>query len=149
MVTEGAKLMRYVLDTDPCIFWLKGNRAIEQQILQVGIEHIAVCVITACELAYGSWKPQRHHENLQTLDRLLQTLSMLHTTNRVAQVFGRWKARLEGKGVGLDDADLLIAAITYVHDGILVTHNQTYFARLPELRIDNWITPSSRSRGLS
>ena len=60
---------------------------------------------------------------------------MLHTTNRVAQIFGRWKAQWERKGVGLDDADLLIAAITYVHNGILVTHNQMYFARLPELRV--------------
>ncbi len=49
-------MIRFVLDTDTCIFWLKGHRAIEQRLVQVGTQHVALSVITACELAYGAWK---------------------------------------------------------------------------------------------
>ncbi|MDP3722731.1 MAG: PIN domain-containing protein [Candidatus Omnitrophota bacterium] len=134
-------MTRFVLDTDTCIFWLKGNRAIEQRILRVGIGHVAVCVITACELAYGAWKSQRRQDNLRALERLHKTVQTLQTTDPVIQLFGRWKAHLEGKGTGLDDADLLIASIAHAHRCVLVTNNQAHFARIPELAVDNWLAP--------
>ena len=131
-------MTRFVLDTDSCIFWLKGNRTIEQRILQVGVEQIAVSVITACELAYGAWKSARREENLRVLERLSRTFRTLHTTDQVAQLFGRWKAQLEREGAGLDDADLLIAAITQAHGATLVTNNASHFRRLADLSMDNW-----------
>jgi len=135
-------MIQFVLDTDSCIFWLKGHRSIEQRILQVGAEQVAISVITACELAYGAWKSQRRQDNLRVLERLQRTLQMLHTTDPVIQCFGRWKAQLEGKGAGLDDADLLIASIAHAHRCTLVTNNQAHFARLPELIVENWLAPS-------
>lgn len=132
-------MTRFVLDTDTCIFWLKGHRTIEQRILQIGIETIAVSVITACELAYGAWKSLRRQENLRALARLQSAVHTLHTTNEVIQLFGRWKATLEHRGAGLDDADLLIGAIAHAHGCALVTNNQAHFARLSELHIENWI----------
>jgi len=132
-------MTRFVLDTDTCIFWLKGDRSIEQRLLQAGREQVGIAVITACELAYGAWKSQRRQENLRVLERLHQTLQTLHTTDDVIQLFGRWKAHLEGKGAGLDDADLLIASIAHAHRCVLVTNNQAHFARIPELAVDNWL----------
>lgn len=38
-----------------------------------------------------------------------------------------------------EDADLLIAAIALAHDLVLVTNNVGYFARVPELRIEDWL----------
>ncbi len=132
-------MIRFVLDTDTCIFWLKGHRAVERRMLEVGAEHIALSVITVCELAYGAWKSARRDDNCRVLQRLQTTLRTLHTTDPVSQLFGRWKAQLEMKGSGLDDAVLLIAAITHAHDAILVTNNEAHFARLPELVSENWI----------
>ena len=135
-------MSRFVLDTDTCIFWLKGNRGIDQRIHAVGIEQVAISVITACELAYGAWKSQRREENLRVVAKLQQTLTVLHTTNDVIQQFGRWKAELERHGRGLDDADLLIASIAAAHACTLVTNNHAHFARLPHLAVDNWLVRS-------
>lgn len=136
-------MIRFALDTDACIFWLKGHRAIEQRILQVGIEQVGITVISACELAYGAWKSQRRQENLRVLERFHKSVQTLHTIDEAIPWFGRWKAQLEGKGTGLDDADLLIASIAHAHGCTLVTNNQAHFARIPELVIDNWLSPSS------
>ena len=114
----------------------------EQRILQVGSNAVAMTIITACELFYGAWKSSRRQENLRLLQRLQHTLPTLHTTEAVAEHFGRWKAQLESKGTGLDDADLWIAAIAQAHGCALVTNNTAHFARLPELRLENWLTPS-------
>ncbi len=132
-------MVRFVLDTDHCIFWLKGNRAIEQRVLEVGVEQVAVTVMTACELAYGAWKSARREDNLRVLNRLQQALPTLHTSDEVSRLFGKWKAQLEGQGVGLDDADLLIGAITHAHHATLVTNNQSHFKRLSELSVENWL----------
>ena len=133
-------MIRFVLDTDSCIFWLKGHRSLEKRILDVGVEQVGICVITACELAYGAWKSQRRQENLRVLERLHRTIQTLHTTEGVSRLFGQWKASLEGQGVGLDDADLLIASIAHVHGCVLVTNNLTHFRRIPDLVVDNWLS---------
>ncbi len=36
----------YILDTDTCIYWLKGNRNIDNKIAEEGIENITVTIIT-------------------------------------------------------------------------------------------------------
>ena len=131
-------MVRFVLDTDICIYWLKGHRAIERRLLSVGMRQVGLTVVTACELAYGAWKSARRQENLQILERVRHALPLLHTTDEVIERFGQWKAELEGKGAGLDDADLLIAAITHAHHCTLVTNNRAHFSRLPGLRIENW-----------
>ena len=136
-------MIRFVLDTDTCVFWLRGHQGVEQRILKVGVDDMAISIVTVCELTYGAWKSQRRQENLRVVDRLCQQLQILHTTNEVSHLFGRWKAQLENSGIPLDDVDLLIAAITHAHDCTLVTNNQSHFRRLPELAVDNWAMPSS------
>lgn len=133
-------MIRFVLDTDSCLFWLKGHRSLEERIRGVGVEQVAISVVTACELAYGAWTSQRRHDNLRVLERLQRTLQTLHTTDGVSRLFGQWKASLEADGVGLDDADLLIASIAHVHGCVLVTNNLTHFRRIPDLVVDNWLS---------
>ena len=45
-------MIRFVLDSDTCVFWLRGNRAIERRILEAGTEQVALSIITLCELTY-------------------------------------------------------------------------------------------------
>ncbi len=37
--------------------------------------------------------------------------------------------------------DLMIASVALVHDLTLVTHNTTDFRNVPDLRIEDWLTP--------
>lgn len=51
--------MRYLLDSNICIAWLKGNEAVIQQIVIVGREQIGLCSPVKAELWFGACKSQR------------------------------------------------------------------------------------------
>jgi predicted nucleic acid-binding protein len=51
-------------------------------------------------------------------------------------------ANLYRQGQLIDDADILIAATALVHDYRLVTDNVRHFARIPNLVVENWSTPT-------
>lgn len=46
--------MKYLLDSDICIFFLKGKFGINDRILTVGIENCCLSEITIAELKYGA-----------------------------------------------------------------------------------------------
>lgn len=129
---------RYVLDTDVCIYWLKGDRRIERKILDVTLENVFITVISECELFYGAYKSARVGRNLETLQTLRRKIKTLQTSSDVAPCYGRLKAALEHRGQTLDDADLLIASIALAHGGTLVTNNIRHFNKIPDLPIENW-----------
>ncbi len=47
--------MNYVIDTNICIYWLKGSKTVEERILDVGFENMATTIITLAELYYGAY----------------------------------------------------------------------------------------------
>jgi len=55
-----------------------------------------------------------------------------------AEIFGRLKADLEGKGSPLDDFDLIIATSALSHNLTLVTNNEKHFKRIEGLKLTNW-----------
>ena len=129
---------KYVLDTDTCIYWLKGNKNIEKRILKAGMENILISVIIQCELFYGAFKSAKRKRNLKVVRDLMRKIKTLHTTEEVPLIYGKTKAELERKGQSLDDADLLIASITLANGYILITNNIDHFQRIPDLKIENW-----------
>lgn len=60
--------MKYMLDTDICVYWLKGNVSIEEKAMLAGFDNIRVSFITVSELYYGAYKSQRVKENLQVIE---------------------------------------------------------------------------------
>ena len=46
-------MSRYVLDTDICIYWLKGNEALKKKVEKVGPENLRITIFTLAELNYG------------------------------------------------------------------------------------------------
>ncbi len=67
-------------------------------------------------------------------------LEVLQTTFEVAKVFGDIKTHLRRKGKIINDADILIASIVMANDGILVTNNTAHFERIPNLKLENWLS---------
>ncbi len=128
----------YILDTDICIYWLKGNRTVEKRVLKEGLKNIAITFITECELIYGAYKSDRVEHNLKVVEELRKKLMIIHSSDNVALYYGKLKAELEKKGIPLDDVDLLIASITLANNAILVTNNTKHFRRVKELKIENW-----------
>lgn len=63
--------MKYLLDTDICIYWLKGKPAVKAQINRVGITEIAICVITVSELYFGAYNSNRVNSNLTIVENFI------------------------------------------------------------------------------
>jgi len=128
----------YILDTDICIYWLKGDDSIEKKIVQVGFSNICITVITECELFYGAFKSAKKEKNLSVIGELKSKINTLHTVEGVSPIYGKLKSELGNKGQTIDDADLLIASIALSNNAILVTNNISHFKRIPGLKIENW-----------
>jgi tRNA(fMet)-specific endonuclease VapC len=44
----------YVLDTNTCIYWLKGREEIRRRIEQIGTDNLRMTVVTLAEMRYGA-----------------------------------------------------------------------------------------------
>ena len=128
----------YILDTDTCIYWLKGDEEVDRRIVSCGLRHTSITVITECELFYGALESLKADKNLAAITELRKKVRTLHTSDGVAYQFGKIKAELEKKGLPVDNADLLIASIALTHDAILVSNNTEHFKRIKGLKLENW-----------
>ena len=129
---------KFIIDTDTCIYWLKGNENIEKNIISHGPGNVYITVITECELFYGAHKSAKKEKNLKVIDELKTKIKTIHTAAGVPSIYGKIKAELESKGRILDDADLLIASIAMLNNATLATNNTDHFRRISGLKIENW-----------
>jgi tRNA(fMet)-specific endonuclease VapC len=131
--------MTYLLDTDTCVFALRGQKSVRDRLCAADAELVAISVITLAELRYGadcSTDPQANH---QAVDGFADGVAVLGLGEPIARLFGEFKAQLRRQGALLDDFDLLIAATAHHYDLIIVTHNLGHFSRLPMLQLEDWV----------
>jgi len=127
-----------ILDTDVCIEILRGNeRVLEYR--RRALDEVATTWVTGCELAYGAAKSRAPEKNQTLVSQFLATLPVIGLDLAAAERFGRLKAVLERGGNILADADLMIAAITLARSASLVTGNLRHYARIDDLRVEDWI----------
>lgn len=129
----------YVLDSDMCIYWLKGNERVRQRVTEVGPDRLNLTIITLAELKFGAYNSQRVKENLESIHNFSRKVKVLPLNPYAAGKFGAIKAQLRREGRIIEDLDILIAAITLSHDGVLVTNNTEHFSRIADLKYENWI----------
>jgi tRNA(fMet)-specific endonuclease VapC len=131
--------MTYLLDTDTCVFWLRGKPSVREHLQAVGPEAVAVSIVTLAELRYGAECSDRVAGNHSAIDDFIAPLRIMDVDTRTARAFGEIKAKLRRSGSLIEDLDLVVAATVHTHDLILVTNNQDHFGRVPGLRLENWI----------
>lgn len=132
--------MKYLLDTDTCIFLMKSvsARAVRKfTSLEAG--DVGVSVATVCELQYGVDKSMKARENQAVLDGFLTDLEVLPLNSGACAHYGKLRAGLERKGRPIGAMDLLIASHALDLSAILVTNNGKEFSRVPGLKTENWI----------
>lgn len=131
--------MRYLLDTNICIYIAKKNpMRVFSRLDQLRPGDAVMSVITYFELVYGAWKSQRLQENLGTIDRLQSLIPPQPLDASVAGHYGNMRAELERRGARIGDYDLLIAAHALSLGLTLVTNNVREFGRIQGLRVENW-----------
>jgi tRNA(fMet)-specific endonuclease VapC len=131
--------MRYLLDTNTCIIYLKGrNLNLRQKLETVAISDMAVCSVVKAELFYGSMKSANPERNSTLQREFLDQFASLPFDDLAAQAFGNIRAELEARGTPIGAYDLQIAAIALANGLTLITHNTREFNRVNGLQIEDW-----------
>ncbi len=133
--------MRYLLDTNICVYALKHRPPeVLERLQTVGKAAVAVSVITVLELRQGAEKSQQATANHARLDLFLGPLRVLPFDEEAALAGARLRAHLERLGRPIGDLDSLIAAQALAREMILVTNNLREFDRVPALQVENWVS---------
>jgi tRNA(fMet)-specific endonuclease VapC len=130
--------MRYFLDTDTLIYFLKGDKRVADNLSARGAGDLATTIINHSELLFGVFKSVRKKENLESVSGLLKTLKIIPYCEDSSIIFAEEKAVLKKLGTIVADMDLMIASIALRHKAILVTNNTKHFERIKNLKLENW-----------
>lgn len=130
--------MKYLLDTNICIYLFKGLYNLDKKISEVGIQNCAISEITFAELVYGAEKSQHKDKNLKVIENFTDQLSILPIFDAI-KIYAREKVRLQSQGKTISDFDLLIGSTSIAHKMIMVTRNVAEYERLENIQIENWV----------
>ena len=130
--------MEYLLDTNICIHYFKGQFELKNKIEQIGFRNFAISEITLAELIYGAEKSQRKSQNIRVIDNFTEKITIIPIFDSI-RIYGKEKARLKLKGTIISDLDLFIGATAIINNMILVTRNVKEFERMENIKIENWI----------
>jgi tRNA(fMet)-specific endonuclease VapC len=130
--------VKYVLDTDTCVYWLRGRQSVRDHLANANPDDVAISIVTLAELRYGAAYSARPEDNNRAVDDFASGISVISLTVEAARSFGDIKAELRRGGVLLEDLDLLIAATARAHGLTLVTNNLRHFGRVTGVALEDW-----------
>ena len=96
---------------------------------------------TALEIEYGLVRLSSSKRKKRLQERFavfLDELPRAEWTDDVSRAFGEAKARLERRGLRLEDFDLAVAAHALAAGATLVTDDLEHMSRIPGLQLENW-----------
>lgn len=132
---------QYLLDTNICVFLLRGQYDVDKKIDEVGLENCHISEITMAELKYGAELGRKKgiKQRAQGLDSFLSSIQILPISNAI-DLYASEKARLRLAGTPADDDfDLLIGCTAIVNDLIMVTENIKDFKNFSNIKLENWV----------
>lgn len=130
--------MKYLLDTNICIHFFKGQFGLIEKFKLIGFDEFAISEITLAELFYGAEKSQNVAKNSLVVEDFVDKIVILPIFDAI-KIYAKEKARLKSKGTVISDFDLFIGATAIVNNLILVTRNINEFERMKIIKIENWI----------
>jgi tRNA(fMet)-specific endonuclease VapC len=131
--------MRYMLDTNVCIDYLKGNSEnIRDRIVSAPDGTLCISAITLSELMFGVENSSNREKNLVALNFFLLKIDIVPYDDQAASAYGEIRKQLRQEGNIIGGMDMLIAAHARSSDSILITHNTREFNRVRGLRIEDW-----------
>ena len=131
--------MRYLLDTDICIYYISGIQpSVREHLHRHNVSDIAVSAITKCEMYAGSSGSDNPARSRAEQDWFLHHFLSLPFDDFAAEKYGEVYAGLKRSGNLITKIDIQIAAIALTHNLVLVSHNVRHFSRVPNLQIEDW-----------
>ncbi len=130
--------MQYLLDTNICVFFLRGKLGLNEIIKEKARENCYISEITVVELRYGAENSGNPTKSHKAVDAFLNGLSIIPIFGCIKR-YAKEKVRLKKIGKPMhDEFDLLIGATAIEHKLTLVTDNIKDFERLDGIEIENW-----------
>lgn len=134
--------MRYMLDTNICIYVIKNHPPQVLHRLEALMQgSVVMSVVTYAELRAGLEMQSTHRaQDERVLALLINRIPVLPFTQADAKSFGVLRAAVRDRS--RDTMDRLIAAHAINAGVILVTNNEADFKDYPGLNIENWTLSS-------
>ena len=131
--------MRYLLDTNICIYVIKHKpEKVFQKLQTIHPEDVCISSVTYAELAHGIEKIAAVEKNRLALSMLLANMEILDFDVDAADCYGKIRAGLEKKGTPIGPLDMMIAGHAQSLGYTVVTNNVKEFSRVAALKIENW-----------
>ncbi|MDO4433320.1 MAG: tRNA(fMet)-specific endonuclease VapC [Alysiella sp.] len=131
-------MLRYMLDTNICIYTIKNNPAIVREKFQQHQHHLCMSSIVLSELLYGAEKSDTSTKSLALIEGLAARLQVLDFDENAAAHSAEIRAELAKKGTPIGHYDVLIAGHARSRGLVLVSNNLREFERVGGLRLENW-----------
>jgi tRNA(fMet)-specific endonuclease VapC len=132
-----------LLDTNICIAALKNDRRVLSHMLRHSGRLFLPTMVSA-ELWFGIEKQAALGRNVDTARERVAEFhdridGILNITGNTIVEYAKLRAHLEVAGSPISPNDTWIAAQAIAEDALLVSANSKEFARVPELRLQNWL----------
>jgi tRNA(fMet)-specific endonuclease VapC len=134
--------MRYLLDTNTCVFFLRGKLNLDEIIKEKGRENCYISEVTVVELTFGaenSDNPAKSHKAVAAFVDGITVIPIFGCIRRYAKE--KVRLRKIGKPIN-DEFDLLIGVTAVENKLILVTDNQKDFEKINGIQMENWFKKS-------
>jgi tRNA(fMet)-specific endonuclease VapC len=109
-----------------------------QRLADVKPDAVCTSIVVACELRFGA-RRRGSAVLTQRVEQLLSALTVLSLDEPVDEHYADIRAALERAGTPIGGNDLFIAAHARSRGLSLVTHNLREFARVPGLKVEDWV----------
>ena len=131
--------MRYMLDTNICIYVIKHKpEKVFRKLQEVDPSDVCISSVTYAELVHGVEKSAAVDKNRLALSILLANIEILDFDVNAAEGYGKIRADLEKNGTPIGPLDMMIAGHARSLDYTVVTNNVKEFKRVSGLKIENW-----------
>ena len=131
--------MRYMLDTNICIYIIKNKpKKVIVELKRHKPSEVCVSAITYAELTHGVEKSMAVEKNRLALALLFSNIEVLDFDTKAAIHYGKIRAYLEKQGTPIGPLDMMIASHAMSLGYTVVTNNIKEFERVPDLKLENW-----------
>jgi tRNA(fMet)-specific endonuclease VapC len=131
--------LRYLLDTNICIYAMKGQISVLKKFKEHGKDALGVSSLVLGEMAYGVANSARVEANRAALMRFQSTMNVVPWDESAMWIYGEQYQRLKSAGRKIGEVDLLLGCQALALDVIFVTNNTREFERIEGLKLENWV----------
>jgi tRNA(fMet)-specific endonuclease VapC len=131
--------LRYMLDTDVCIFVMRKRSPSLRERFRSAADQLCISSVTLGELLYGAEKSTQRLRNLEVVESFAARMEILPFGEKAAAHYGQIRAQLERVGQRAGAYDMMIGGHARSESLVMVTNNLREFERIQGLRVENWL----------